>query len=89
MVGIPAYTAEYALTGSRERATAYRALSANSRDGEVNPAWFQYPGGCYDSCIRRLGPVIRLPPDTTIEEFCAKRCHISWSMPGPVPAPWW
>lgn len=87
MVGIPGYTAEYVLTGSRDKSAAYSMLSSNARPGGVNPASFQYPGilDCYDNCIRLLGPVIHLPPGTTIEAFCAKRCH----RPGPIPAPWW
>ncbi len=82
MVGIPAYTAEYALTGTREGATAYRALSANSRGGEVNPAWLLLD--CYENCIH-IARRIRLPSGTSIEKFCEKSCRRPW----PIPDRWW
>jgi len=96
MVGIPAYTAEYALTGSRDKATAHTAMSFNARAGGVNPALFQYRNflNCYENCIHYIGPRIRLPSGTTIEEFCRARCWRPWRIPGPrprwpIPEPWW
>ena len=86
MAGILAYTAEYALTGSREGSTPYIALNSNSRAGGVNPALFRYPYfNCYGNCIHYIGPRIRLPAGTTIEEFCAKQCFRPW----PIPDSWW
>jgi len=87
MAGIPAYTAEYALTGSREGSTPYIALNSNSRAGGVNPALVRYRNfkACYENCINYIAPRIRLPAGTTIEEFCMKRCWRPW----PIPGPWW